>query len=235
MANVRFTGTVHGGLDPSALSKHIGGDAGFFVEVGANDGLTLSPTLVLEREHGWHGLLIEPIPELAQRCRENRPTALVEEAALVAPDYALPTIRMVYAGLNSVVHGARGSREDDLSYAQAGARMQGNVYPYEVEVPAKTLSAIFDSHSVSEVDLLCLDLEGYELNGLRGLQLDRHRPRFILVEVWRHSEAAIDSYLASHYERVGELGALNAEGAHEFGHRDVQEGSWREILYVARG
>ena len=45
-------------------------DEGVFVEVGANDGLTVSNTWGLA-ERGWRGLMIEPISEIAQLCRSN--------------------------------------------------------------------------------------------------------------------------------------------------------------------
>src|SRR5438046_3290669 len=43
---------------------------GTFVEVGAFDGFTYSNTWGLA-EKGWEGLLIEPIPEHARKCRDN--------------------------------------------------------------------------------------------------------------------------------------------------------------------
>lgn len=44
---------------------------GFFVEMGAYDGMGLSNTLVLETV-GWDGLLCEPNPKLFKRCKKNR-------------------------------------------------------------------------------------------------------------------------------------------------------------------
>jgi len=40
-----------------------GGEPGIFVEIGANNGLTGSNTLLLERCFGWTGLLIEANPD----------------------------------------------------------------------------------------------------------------------------------------------------------------------------
>lgn len=57
------------------LEHHIDFDNGIFVEVGANDGQTQSNTAYFARHRGWRGLLIEPIPELAARCRVARPEA----------------------------------------------------------------------------------------------------------------------------------------------------------------
>jgi hypothetical protein len=55
---------------------------GFFVDVGANSGVDQSNTLLLEKEFAWRGILIEPIPELAQMAARNRPAASVEQVVL---------------------------------------------------------------------------------------------------------------------------------------------------------
>jgi hypothetical protein len=43
------------------------GDGGYFVEAGAHDGFTQSNTYLLERRHGWRGLLVEPMPDQGRR------------------------------------------------------------------------------------------------------------------------------------------------------------------------
>ena len=53
---------------------------GYCVEVGAYDGMTGSATLLFE-EKGWHCLLIEPIPGLADQIRQNRRCTVVNCAA----------------------------------------------------------------------------------------------------------------------------------------------------------
>ena len=70
-------------------------------------------------------------------------------------------------------------------------------------MPARTLSAILESHGVRRIDLLCLDLEGYEPSALRGLDLERHRPAWMLVEAW--NRPAIEDLLAPWYDPVAEL------------------------------
>jgi FkbM family methyltransferase len=190
-----------GGLD-LRLAMHVKTSGGFYVEAGANDGVSQSNTLFFARYRGWRGLLVEPVPELARRCRSLRPESVVEQAAIVAPDHAEPTITMRYANLMSVVAGARGGDAEDREHVARGEELQG-VSSYEVEVPARTLGAILDAHGVTRVDLLSLDLEGYEPQALRGLDLDRHRPEWILVEAW--DRPAIDDLLGARYDTVAEL------------------------------
>ena len=45
---------------------------GTFVDIGANDGVTISNTLYFEKELGWNGLAIEPIPVAYEKLKVNR-------------------------------------------------------------------------------------------------------------------------------------------------------------------
>lgn len=199
-------------------------EGGVFVEAGANDGVRESNTLLLERHHGWTGLLIEPIPPLAEMCRRNRPTALVEEAALVASDYRASTIRMRYSNLMSVVDGARGRPDADAAWAGLGRALYADPHGIPARwfrVPARTLSSILTTHGMGRIDLLVLDVEGYEPTALRGLDLARHQPRFIAVEAWNPGD--IESVLGSQYEFVANLCAHEVAGLR-----------WHDALYRVR-
>jgi FkbM family methyltransferase len=188
------------------LAMHVKDTGGFFVEAGANDGISQSNTLFLARYRGWRGLLVEPVPELAARCRALRPESIVEEAALVDPAHGSDTVGMHFAHLMSVVEGARGSDAEDRRHVQLGEKLQG-ITSYDLQAPARTLSSILDAHGIRRIDLLSLDLEGYEPAALRGLDLERHRPAWLLVEVWDRS--TIEEIVDRWYVRVAELSELD--------------------------
>jgi FkbM family methyltransferase len=197
---------------------------GVFVEAGAHDGLTQSNTAMLEFSKGWCGLLVEPIPELARRCRANRPGSTVVQAALVAADYPRRHIRMTYCNRSSIVEGGRGDPDADRDWLQRCRRIpdQAALQPYSVEVPARTLSAILDDHGLAHVDFLSLDLEGYEANALRGVDFERHRPAMLLVEVSREREA-IEEAVAPWYVEVGQVSD-----------HSEHDPPWCDVLYRAR-
>lgn len=158
-------------------------DGGFFVEAGGNDGYTQSNTYWLERFRGWRGILVEPMQELYEMCGEERPASTVVRAALVPFDHEGDTVRMRFAELMSTVAGEHLDEHRTRMGTILGWRD-----PYEDDVPARPLSQILDEHGAPEVDLLSLDVEGYEPSVLRGLDLERHAPRWLLVEV--HDQAA---------------------------------------------
>ena len=54
------------------LLKYLDYDNGYFVELGANNGVNQSNTLHFELEKNWSGVLIEPTPHNYLECCKNR-------------------------------------------------------------------------------------------------------------------------------------------------------------------
>jgi hypothetical protein len=113
---------------------------------------------------------------------------------------------MRFADLMSTVAGA---------HEDAWRTHMGNVLgwrdAYEADVPARTLSSILDAHDAPEIDLLSLDVEGYEPSVLQGLDLGRHAPRWILVEVHDQEtgRSPIEEILGDRYVLHGPLSPLD--------------------------
>lgn len=176
LGSARYSRPALHGMDRK-LDEIIGRDGGFFVEAGGFDGYTQSNTYYLERFRGWRGILVEPMPELAAMARRNRPGARVVECALVASDHAEPTVQMEFGDLMSTVSG---THEGDWT----GPGLVLGWRDHRVQtVPARPLDALLEEVGSPEIDLLSLDVEGFEEAVLRGLDLARHAPAWILVEM----------------------------------------------------
>ncbi|KAF3891261.1 FkbM family methyltransferase [Tolypothrix bouteillei VB521301] len=184
------------------LKKYLNYKHGFFIEAGANDGINQSNTLYFEKNQNWKGLLIEPIAELAYRCKINRPKCIIENCALVHFDYESNYIEMRYSNLMSLVKGAMKSEEKEIEHIRRGCELQ-DIESYEVQVPARTLNSILEQHIIEKIDFLSLDVEGFELSVLQGIDFDKYRPAWMLVEARYRDE--IDSFLKQLYEPVAEL------------------------------
>lgn len=186
------------------LAKYLNFKGGFFIEAGANDGYSQSNTYYLEKLLGWQGVLVEPVPELYERCRKERRKAHVYNYALVAKDYAEPTVEVHFANLMSVVEGSRETSEAQAKHIADGLRVQNLAKSYTVRVPARTLESILDELSNPlNIDFLSLDVEGYELKVLEGLNLKKYSPKYILVEATFFDR--VDSFLANMYEPVEQM------------------------------
>jgi len=159
---------------------------GYFVEVGANDPHARSQTWHLEQA-GWTGVLIEPQPELAGKLRANR-TAKVYAVACSSPDNAGRTLPLHVAGPLSALN-----RE----------RMAPGAAPEQViQVPVKTLDSILDDAGAHPgFDFLSIDVEGHEIEVLRGFDIARWHPRLILLED-HVRDLSKHRYLTSHGYRI---------------------------------
>lgn len=205
------------GLD-RRIERWVDRDGGCFIEAGANDGYLQSNTYYLERRRGWHGLLVEPLPTAAARCRIERPHSIVIQAALVAPTFTDATIPIQMAGLMSV-SGDKWEHAIEREEWMAIAREVQNLKESPVlQVPARTLSSLIDEAQLpAEIDLLSIDVEGAEQSAIQGLDLTRHAPRFICIET--HDTQAMDAVLASRYDMVEVL---------------TDEGSYQDRMYRRR-
>lgn len=192
------------------LDRYIGDvRGGFFVEAGANDGFEQSNTYHLERERGWAGLLVEPVPHLHRETTLERPGARVVHAALTPPEQHGEVV-LEYGGLMTVVAGSKGSAAADAAYV-APAFALGLEAPMTVTAPARTLSSLLDEMQAPEIDLMSLDLEGFEAPALRGLDLDRHAPRYLVVELRdADSRAAVEAVLGDRFRLCEELSVHDA-------------------------
>jgi FkbM family methyltransferase len=204
LGSPRYSRPALNGLDVK-LERFLPERGGTFVEAGAGDGFVQSKTYYLERFKGWSGVLIEGIPELAERCARRRPHSQTFNCALVANDFPEAIVTMRYSGLKSVVPGARSSVAADEERALPGKAE--STTSYEVMVPAGTLSSVLDEARVSHVDLLSLGVEGYEDEVLRGLDLSRHAPRYMLIEIAGGNERkrVIETGLGERYRELARL------------------------------
>ena len=140
---------------------------GYFVDVGANDPERWSQSFHLE-QMGWDGIVVEPQPQLAELLRQRR-KAKVYAVACSGPENAGQQMTLYLAGIHSSF---------DPMLKTAAVRPQGTA-----QVPLETLDAILaESGSPTPIDLVAIDVEGHEIEVLRGFDFARWRPRLVLVE-----------------------------------------------------
>lgn len=177
---------------------------GFFVEVGANNGIRQSNTLFFEKYKGWKGLLIEAIPSLADDCRKNRKKCIVENCALVSSDYAFEQIEIEYCDLYSVVKGSPLGKEWVKNHIQSGKKyLKNGDQTCTIIAKAQTLTQVLEKYKIDHIDFLSIDVEGYETEVLKGLDFNKFLPDFMLIEV--RSGINIEPIIGSFYDFVKAL------------------------------
>lgn len=194
------------GLDLS-LRQLLQQKEGFYVELGANDGLSQSNTAGLEFFDGWRGVLIEPVPAQYAKLRTNRSSrrnSLVN-AACVGFGFPRETIKLAEANLMSIPLEGESDIANPIQHAEFGRSIQegyeGNLTADIIEVSAVTLTdVLISTNAPREIDFLSLDVEGGELEVLMGIRFDLFVFRWMIIEC--RSPEKIATFLAPHGYRL---------------------------------
>lgn len=147
---------------------------GFFVEVGCIDGMRFSNTLYFENL-GWEGICVEAHNDYIGLLQDNRKKSKIIHTAVGSID--TPSVTF-YAN-------ARGSLSTvDINQESFFKEKYKNYFTgfEEQNVSMLTLDKIFEENQVDHIDILSIDIEGYEIEALKGLNLEKHQPIVIILE-----------------------------------------------------
>lgn len=188
-----------------------------YIDAGAHDGLDESNTFFLEKKYNWRGLLIEPIPKIFQKCKENRSYLnFFENYALVDKNYSKKKVEINYCNKMSVLNLLH--KNFDLPHAPEEHVKKGNQFLQPCDelknktlyINAIPLQKLLDKYNLSEIGLFSLDVEGFELFVLDGIDFKKTTIHYILIESWKKEK--IIPYLKSigfkSYEKLNFLNFL---------------------------
>lgn len=198
-----FTNIEHSKWVEKVYNEHLP-DIGFFVEIGM--GHTTSPrsrklnfeVLEFYRSNtiellnlGWSGIFIEPVAEFCY------------EASLLLKD-KLDRAKIINVGASdeyelSTMFGKETMIPNNiLSYKDFATKRE---YSYPgTKIFCKPTSAILsDVNCPYDIDLMSIDVEGYEDKALRGLDFDKHRPKMIIIESTR---SETEDLIPDYYELI---------------------------------
>ena len=213
IANSKFlallTGTKYWGLQDldRKLISIIGTKPGYFVELGANDGISQSNTKHLEMFHGWRGALIEPYPKNFRKLSKTRSRlTYFENAACVGFEFKKSEMQLTYSNLMTTPMEGTSDLEDRESHARSGKKfLKSNEKVAAFSAKALTLSSILDKAGAPlTIDLLSLDVEGGEIEVLGGVDHSKYRFNWMLVES-RNKQKISDFLKALGYEFHSQL------------------------------
>lgn len=142
---------------------------GFYVELGALDGVEFSNTLALSTVMGWRGLLIEP-GERYRDLQKNRPNDTLVNAAVCA------TPRTVHFVEGGAVGGI-------LEFMSADFKLKWHPSsPKGIPLNCLRLGDVLSAFSFRRVDFLVVDTEGGELEVLQSVDFSRVCVGVVCVE-----------------------------------------------------
>jgi FkbM family methyltransferase len=151
---------------------------GFFIEVGAFDGINYSNTFLLEKKHNWKGLLVEPLKAEFEICKKYRTKSIVVNNILSNPKDMNKLIKLHHSGLESLI-------VDRNNSLMPKRHLDEKIKTKYIHIKSVTLDHLLDIYRINYVDILIVDVEGFEINLLDGFSQD-HKVNYILIETYNN-------------------------------------------------
>jgi FkbM family methyltransferase len=166
---------IHNGLALVVAELAVQPREFFFVQIGAFDGVSGDPIYEMVRRYAWRGVLVEPQADMYERLKANyagRPGLQFFNVAVGPQDGELTLFRRSWG--DSCASVARrhvkkpGDRKRDVC---------------EFRVPCWTIATLLrEAQTPPTIDLLQIDVEGWDYEIIRSIDFSSVRPRMIRYE-----------------------------------------------------
>jgi FkbM family methyltransferase len=140
---------------------------GFFLDIGADDGVDRNNTLVFEAA-GWSGICVEPSPARFPALAKNRRCECLNVAISSTPgQIEFLDITGWGKGLSGIVRNYDPRHLERIERETTGNPLTSS--RMAVTVPAVTLRGLLQARGLTHVDFCSIDVEGSELDVLESI------------------------------------------------------------------
>ena len=154
-------------------------EKGFFFDIGANDGVTYSNTLFLERNRSWTGICVEPLPQTFASLKNNR-NCIVENCA-VGSQTGKDTF-MEITGYAEMLSGLKKNyNKKHLLRIEEEIKVYGG-NKNEIEINIVNVNDLLAKYGSFNIDYCNIDTEGSEFEILQAIDFRKVKIDVITVE-----------------------------------------------------
>jgi FkbM family methyltransferase len=170
---------------------------GFFIDIGAHNGVSFSNSCFFEKELGWNGLCVEPIPEVFAELKKVR-NCYAENVCVsdVEKEFSFSRISGYGEMLSGITEQYDQRHLDRIknTISNNGGKLE------EIKVQGVRLDSLIKKYSISKVDFISIDTEGNEWPIVSTIPFDMLRPKLILVENNYNDNRIRDFLLSKGYQ-----------------------------------
>jgi FkbM family methyltransferase len=157
----------------------------FFIQIGANDGVTSDPLYKFVTEFGWSGIMVEPMPQAFAALKANHQgnaKLKLMNAALSEKDGTRPlyTVRIDGDTFKKADMYSSFDREVVLRNSNFVPDIADRIM--EIDVKTISLDTLLREAGERNVDVLAIDTEGFDYQILKMIDFSRMRPAVICYE-----------------------------------------------------
>ena len=144
---------------------------GFFVDVGAHDGVTFNNTLYFEKNNNWNGVNIEPIKNVFNKLVINRPNSINLNCAVCNNDGETEFI--CNTGYTEMISGIKNTFDSRHWQRLQFENNQMGSTTEMITVNTKKLETIFKENNITHINYLSIDVEGAEFDVIKSINFDK--------------------------------------------------------------
>lgn len=152
------------------LLEYLNYPNGFFIECGANDGVNQSNTWYFEKNLNWKGILIEPLENEYKELLKNRSKKNYFYNCALVGSKKKNNLKLIKKKLESKIIK---NKESNSSV---------------IDVKSKTLTSILEKiKPAKNIDFFSLDVMGFELEVLKGINFQKFKFKYILIATYNNN------------------------------------------------
>ena len=154
-----------------------------FLQVGAMDGVSYDPIHPFIRNFGWHGVLVEPLPDMLERTRNNYQgckglvfeNVAITEQVEIKKLYRIAPEVIVKHKLPDWLKGMSTFNETKLKDYQQHVTIEN--------VHCISLMALIERNTLNHIDVFQIDTEGYDYTVFKQLDFSKFKPTIVNLEI----------------------------------------------------
>jgi FkbM family methyltransferase len=144
---------------------------GFFVDIGAYDGVHINNTLYFEKYNNWSGLNVEPIQSIYEKLKNNRPNSINLNCAVCNSDGE--TDFLCNTGYTEMLSGIKNNYDPRHWYRLERENIQMGSTTEVIKVNTKKIETICDEYSITHINYLSIDVEGAEFEVVKSINFEK--------------------------------------------------------------
>ena len=189
------------GQDAWILDHFKNKTTGFFVDIGAHNGVLLSNTKKME-ELGWRGVCIEPNPPVFKELKNNRPHTDCYEVAVGIKSGTAQFVQV--SGASEMLSGLQGTLgEKGTERLNREAAVEHGDELKTITVKVATFDEIMTRYpDVKTIDYISIDTEGNEFDILKSIDFNKYNVLTLSVENNYHDSTVVDFMVAKGYDMI---------------------------------
>jgi FkbM family methyltransferase len=172
---------------------------GYFVDIGAHDGITFSNSKFFE-DLGWTGVCIEPNPKVFKILQAGRKCKCVMKA--IADHTGTAQFFQIVEGADMLSGLVDEFNQRGIENIHANLQGIENEFDY-IDVELELFDNIVDN---TIIDFLSLDTEGNELKILQTIDFDKYNIKVITIENNDYDDKFLKFLTSRGYQLVTRLG-----------------------------